>query len=968
MRLASALVDAAAVTAAWGGALLAENVAIGFLWRDQFLGPWEVSLARHSAVLIALAALAPFSLLVVGAWRVTQRAATGGRMEQRALGVAGALAGGAVALGVSEGRHFASWGLRAPFVGALVVAGGAAGLWLVPRVAAMRSPLALGVMGLVLGVAGWLADSYVLPRLYPAFHVAMVVASVLGVALAALAGRAGSGRPGRLAQLLAGVMALLATGCIVSMPPAARALDRATNLRIVLVEHAPLAGRAVATTMALRPPAEDAAPLSSSRLPAGEMAHEVARSLEWSGHDLLLVSVDALRADHVSAYGYARATTPNIDALAREGTLFQRAYCATPHTSYSLTSIMTGKYLRPLLAMGQGEDSETWAQDLRRYGWRTAAFYPPAVFFIDEDRFAHFEEDHLGFEYAKVEFADPELRERQVREYLDAAPTDRPLFLWVHFFEPHEPYVVHESHAFSGGPSADVDAYDSEVAEADDGIGRIVRLMRARRADPVIAVTADHGEEFGEHGGRYHGTTVYEEQVRVPLIVVGPGVRRGAAVSPVAQTIDLLPTALSALGIPRPARVRGRDLGSVLAGATNSGTAQEDEGLALVETDDYELLASGADRLVCQRRAAACALYRPGEDPAERRDFGPQAPARLQALRALLRATVRDHGRYEAAGASAWPEAIRRGLQGEVDAAVDVASLLEDADPAIRRKAAEVSFALHAPAALPEIKRALGRDEDEVVRRWAALAVARAGEPLPAQAAALLRDPSVDWRRRAALALAERGDLRACDEIATWWSDVLLTAQDAGPDGEPPRLAMDLRSAQDLMAATAKARCRNAVPAVLRVLDDVRARPYAADTLGALEDDRARGPLLSLLATEPYVTTRPHEARALLALGVHDWASALPAAEVRTTLTVPPGPVHLAVLLSDGGARLEATADGVPGSGGGEGEVRLVDFAPAEGAGLPGAGHLAGRRLVLEARASAGGLLAIWLIPTSRLD
>src|SRR6185437_5465032 len=160
----------------------------------------------------------------------------------------------------------------------------------------------------------------------------------------------------------------------------------------------------------------------------------------------------------------------------------------------------------------------------QRYGWRTAAFYPPAVFFIDEDRFPRFEESHLGFEYAKVEFADPVLREQQVGSYLDGAATDKPLFLWVHFFEPHEPYVVHPEHVFTGGKSADVDAYDSEVATADDGIGRIVRRVEARRPGAIVLVTADHGEEFGEHGGRYHGTTVYEEQVRVPLVVAGPGI------------------------------------------------------------------------------------------------------------------------------------------------------------------------------------------------------------------------------------------------------------------------------------------------------------------------------------------------------------------------------------------------------------------------------------------------------------
>ena len=636
----------------------------------------------------------------------------------------------------------------------------------------------------------------------------------------------------------------------------------------------------------------------------------MARSLDWSGHDLLLISVDALRADHVSAYGYARRTTPNLDALARGGTLFEHAYCPTPHTSYSLTSMMTGKYLRPLLALGLGEDSETWAQYLRRYGWRTGAFYPPAVFFIDEDRFTRFENEHLGFEYAKVEFADPELRERQVAAYVDAAPLDRPLFLWVHFFEPHEPYVVHPDHIFTGGPSPDVDAYDSEVATADDGIGRITRLVRGRRPGAVVVVTADHGEEFGEHGGRYHGTTVYDEQVRVPLVVAGPGVRAGQVVPTVVQTIDLLPTALSALGIPRPARLRGRDLGPLLAGDAKA----RDDGRAFVETDDYELMASGPDRLVCQRRAAACALYRPADDPLERRDRATDDPARFEALRALLREVARDHGRYETAGFSSWPEPLRRGLQGEVDAAPDVAALLDDAEVTIRRKAAEVCFLLHAPATAPEAKRALAQDEDEEVRRWAALALARMGEPVPPFAESLLRDPDREWRRRAALALGERGDARGCDELTAGWNEAADSLQPSA-SGEPPRLAIDLVHARELLAATGKARCRSAVPALVRVLEDVRARPYAADALGVLGDDRARAPLLAALGSEPYVTTRPREAHALLALGVRDWSAPEPAGDVHAALAVPAGSARLVVLLSDPRADLDVSADGAAEAG-----------------------------------------------------
>jgi arylsulfatase A-like enzyme len=955
------LVDACAVLGMWGAAIYAEDVALGFLWRDQFSGPWEIVQARHVVEPMAVVMLVPLAVATAFGWRLAQRAAHGSGAARRTFAALGAIAAFALALGVTQGRHFASWGLRGPFVSLLTIAGAAAGRWTVPWVAGWsRRPVALALLGLALGLAAWTADAYVLPRLYPAFHVATLVLCLLGAALAALAGRAGAPTPGPGVRAAAGAVVLAAALCAASFPRAGRALERATNLRIVLVEHAPLMGPAVTLAMALRP--------QSPPAPAGVAASvapgEVARSLDWTGHDVVLISVDALRADHVAAYGYGRSTTPNLDALAAEGTRFEHAYCPTPHTSYSLSSMMTGKYLRPLLALGLGEDSETWAQHLRRYGWRTGAFYPPAVFFIDEDRFTRFETEHFGFEYAKVEFADPALREQQVAAFVDAAPLDRPLFLWVHFFEPHEPYVVHADHLFAGGSSPDVDAYDSEVATADDGIGRIARVVRGRRPGAVVVVTADHGEEFGEHGGRYHGTTVYDEQVRVPLVVVGPGVRAGQVVPTVVQTIDLLPTALSALGIPRPARLRGRDLGPLLAGETTA----LDDGRAFVETDDYELMASGSDRLICQRRAAACALYRPADDPLERRDRSAEDPARFDAMRALLRDVALDHGRYETVSASAWPEPLRRGLQGEVEAAPDVASLLDDAEVTIRRKAAEVSFLLHAPPTAPEVRRALVQDEDDDVRRWAALALARMGEPVPPLAEALLHDPAREWRRNAALALGERADARACDEMTAWLADAGGALQ-PNPNGEPPRLPLELAQARELLAAVARARCRSAVPALVRALADVRARPYVADALGALGDDRARGPLLAALAAEPYVTTRPREARALLALGVHDWSAPAPVGDVHAAIAVPAGAARLVVLLSDPHAELAVAAEGAADAGG-EGregggdtgaEVRVVELEPSPQS----------HRLHLDLHASAGGVVALWVIPEpahGRLD
>jgi HEAT repeat protein len=421
-----------------------------------------------------------------------------------------------------------------------------------------------------------------------------------------------------------------------------------------------------------------------------------------------------------------------------------------------------------------------------------------------------------------------------------------------------------------------------------------------------------------------------------------------------------------------------------------------DEGRAFVETDDYELMASGPDRLVCQRRAAACALYRPTDgDPLERRDVAAANPARFVAMRAALREIARDHGRYEVAAGSSWPEPLRRGLQGEVEAAPDVAALLDDADLAIRRKAAEVSFDLHASVTAPEVKRALAHDEDDEVRRWSALALARmarasgeptldggrgdAGgdgrverEPLPPLVDALLRDPSRDWRRPAALALAERGEARACDEIVAWWTEATAGLQ-RNENGEPPRIGIELTRARELLAATARARCRGAVPPLVRALDDVRARPYVADTLGALGDDRARGPLLAALGSEPYVTTRPREARALLALGVHDRASADPSGDSRVDLTLPAGSTRLVALLSDAHAGMTVSVEGGSagadasaqpdrdegnGSDGSDGEVRAVDVAPGGEAGTGARGPMH-----VELRASAGGIVAVWVIP-----
>jgi hypothetical protein len=874
------------------------------------------------------------------------------------LAVAGLVAGAALGYGVSFGRHFGSWGARGPFIAIVAVLVGVAGARIAPRAAraiALRPSVAI-VLGVVGAVALWSCDLLVLPRLYPVFHLALYVLTLGALALASTP--IVSWAEKRVA-VIASVAVLSGVGVAVALSPRnARKIATASNVRLELVEHAPLLGRAILAANRMAPPVSlDDAGAAASLAPPGE----IARALDWTGDDVVLITVDALRADHLGAYGYGRPTTPAIDALARGGIRFEHAYCPTPHTSYSVTSMMTGKYMRPLLELGLGEGSTTWAGDLRRYGYRTAAFYPPAVFFIDEERFKGFESSMLDFEYAKIEFADPELRATQVSKYLATAPPDKPLFLWVHFFEPHEPYVMHAEHPFGGDHPRDVDAYDSEIAAADAGIGEILAEVKASRPRAIVVLTADHGEEFGDHGGRYHGTTVYEEQVRVPLIVAGPSVKPRVATT-VVQTIDLLPTFLSALGIPRPARLRGRDLGNVIAGT-------DDDGLALSETDDYALLARGKDRLVCERRAAVCSLYE--DDPLERRDVSSEHPATAADMRAILHTMERDHGHFEGAE---WPEAIRRGLQGDADAAVDVAPLLDDANVAVRRKAAEVTFALHVREVTAQTKRAFGREDDDEARRWEALALVRMGEASTTLANALVHDASVEWRRRAGLAFAEQGDARGEWDLAAWWGD---------------RSALSFGEQRDVLSALAKIKAHGAVAELVRALEDVRMRPYVVATLAAIGDTSARGPLLAAFASERYVSMRSAEARALLSLGAREelrgpltrfagvpeampeaiaiardaglldakhsgtaLASAAPSLDVSLAQPVQPGARRLLVLAAAPGGELSGTVAGRALTGvRTDGALHVAELAPMNVGDVPM--HLT----------EAMGVLAAWIVP-----
>jgi arylsulfatase A-like enzyme len=856
-------------------ALLAqiELYAVAALWFGHFAGAFEISIAERGLMPLALAAAAPCAIVVgvvVELVRIGER-----RAARIALGTLAGIFAGAVGYGVASGRHFEG-GRRIPFALALGIVAAVTAAATAPRLAravvpqpGARGAVRLGAVVVALVIALELTSAHVLPRLYPAFHLGLGALTLLVAALGALGWiaidpgldaalrRRAPRRSLGAARLIRAAIALglFALGAALA-PGAARKLARLDNVRLIYLDHAPLLGRVVELAAELAPPepldaAPDAAPLASGH------------AIDLRGRDLILITVDALRADHVGAYGYARPTTPNLDRLAASGVVFDAAYSPTPHTSYALTSLMTGKYMRPLVLQGMGGDSETWADHLRRYGFRTAAFYPPAVFFIDAERFESFRDHGLDFEYRKVEFAPASARAAQVEAYLRTVPADRRVFVWVHLFEPHEPYEAHPEHPFG---DRDVDRYDAEIAAADAGIGAIVAAMRAARPQATAIVTADHGEEFSEHGGRYHGTTVYEEQVRVPLVIDAPGLFKPHRVAAPVELVDLLPTVLAGLEIPRPARIRGADLGPFLAGAAPADAP----GLAFAETDAQTMLAKGSLRLLCARKIAACALYDVAKDPGETVDLAPARPGDVSTLRAELRAMEASHGRYEQRGlrseGKGWPEALRRGLSGDGDAALDVAALLDDADVAIRRKSAEVLFELGRIDAAAPLRLAMVRDDDDEVKRWSALALTRLGEGAP-RARDLLEDPEPRWRRLAALALAEAGDDRGAEILITWWREG-FPAKEKGAAAPPRSKApIPFERAREIAAALGKIKARSAVGPLLAALGDVRLRPYLAPALAAIGEEAARPALAEQLEKERYQVARIALAAALVKLG-----------------------------------------------------------------------------------------------------
>ena len=365
--------------------------------------------------------------------------------------------------------------------------------------------------------------------------------------------------------------------------------------------------------------------------------------------NVVVVTIDTMRPDHVHCYGYPNIETPVLDALAARGVLFENAVTPTPLTPPSHASIFTGLYPTAHHVRNTGgfvlqSSSRPLAKILQEQGWDTAAFIGSAVL---KKVFGF----NLGFNVYDDQMPRPgkgeEFREdpeRRASEVVDRAiawlntQSGKPFFIWVHLYDPHLPYrppgefaVKYKDHP-----------YDGEIAYADQQLGRLFETVNQKSApqNTITAVLSDHGESLGEHGEYSHGIFLYDATLRIAFLMSGPGIPPGTRVAQQARSIDFLPTLLDLMGGVAPTAVQGASLvptfvrkeapsavayAETLYPKMNMGWAE----LRGIRTNRWKYI-----------RAPKPELYDLAADPRELRNILAQHPAEIQKFEAQIRAVV----------------------------------------------------------------------------------------------------------------------------------------------------------------------------------------------------------------------------------------------------------------------------------------------------------------------------------------
>ena len=379
---------------------------------------------------------------------------------------------------------------------------------------------------------------------------------------------------------------------------------------------------------------------------------------------IFVLLLDATRFDRLATYDPAMPLGTSIDHFAREAIVFERAYSTSSWTRTAVASLLSGRSAEAHGVLGRGDvlpdGIETLATMLRSRGYRTHAFssnpniLPQWGFGRGFDTFAD-----VGAQAWPARKADATEVFAAVRESIDAAADGRPALYYIHLMDTHAPYLPNPEDAaavrgdarlagtFPGRPPApnvvtDYFDYLGELVGMDREIGAFFDDLRSRGLyeRSMVLVVADHGEEFLDHGTTRHGKTLYEEVLRVPMILKLPGgAHGGARVRGSVGSVDLLPTMLTVLGVEVPADLDGRTrigAGGVLAEGDDPALT------ARLRIDEYDKAAIVQDRrkLIVDHGGRE-QLFDLGTDPHESLDLFDERPDEARALRAILDRPVR---------------------------------------------------------------------------------------------------------------------------------------------------------------------------------------------------------------------------------------------------------------------------------------------------------------------------------------
>jgi arylsulfatase A-like enzyme len=702
-----------------------------------------------------------------------------------------------------------------------------------------RTAWAVAFVPAAAGYAAYVADQRVLPRLYPFFHrgLGAIAFALVALALGLVYARLRAKRSGAAALAEPRVAIVVAAVALTAGGAALRYFEHARALRSLALERAQPLGRVLTAAAWARQPAAAAGPAA-----AGADAPKLPEGPRLGDRDVFLITVDAMRADRLHP-----RVAPFMADLASGGVRFSQAYAQVPHTSFSVATLLTGKHVYTLSTLGLDPGAhQTLAEMLRNERYKTGAFYPPSVFFIDHDRLKALEASNYGFEYVKYEYLPAEKRTDQIVTFLESEKPER-VFVWVHYLEPHEPYDPHPGLSTPAAPA--VDRYDGEVRFVDGEVARLCTYLKAHRPNAIVILAADHGEEFGEHGGHYHGTTLYDEQVRVPLAftTLDRALPAREVRGPVGL-VDVAPTVLALLGIAPSAKMRGRDLGPWLAPSPAPESALGPE---YAEIERKKMIARGHEKLICDLETDACQLFDLAADPGERKNLIDERRERAAALRGELDAWMRGETRFEkpragAGGDEAARRVLERGRLGERAAVPELAALLGAPDATTRREAARLLARLPADDATRARMTAAASETDPDVARWARIGLARLGD---APSRTQVEHDLDAWCASANAELCARAALVV---------------------GRAPALARALAALGDdreleaeLVRALGATHDPAALDALVLQLASVRTRTDVIAALDTLGDPRALDTFDRWVAAEPYVSARAQMARAI---------------------------------------------------------------------------------------------------------